>query len=209
MALWCCCISAGPGNTYRKTIEMLHPWRKRHSLVSTLQFVSQFNEDCISFRQVHFQRSFLTCSVLHVQVSICPSLWTGVFKKLPLLQKKLWLSGFSHKHSKKHEEQKLRVMFILISWCLSIQHDFLSCLVAEAGTKKPKTTILSWHFFTKKPIKILCIYVSLCLDEMHLNIGIIDIGMIPCPDVFHTQDPHSLKIPCRLLVHERMRERVS
>ena len=116
---------------------------------------------------------------------------------------------FSHKHSKKHEEQKLRVMFILISWCLSIQHDFLSCLVAEAGTKKPKTTILSWHFFTKKPIKILCIYVSLCLDEMHLNIGIIDIGMIPCPEVFHTQDPHSLKIPCRLLVHERMRERVS
>lgn len=48
------------------------------------------------------------------------------------------------------------------------------------------------------------------LDEMHLNIGTIDIGMIPRPDVFHTQDPHSLKIPCRLLVpEERENERKS
>lgn len=159
-------------------------------------------------------RSIFKDHFWHVQCCTSKYLFVLLFEQVFLrnclsYKKKLWLSGFSHKHSKKHEEQKLRVMFILISWCLSIQHDFLSCLVAEAGTKKPKTTILSWHFFTKKPIKILCIYVSLCLDEMHLNIGIIDIGMIPCPDVFHTQDPHSLKIPCRLLVHERMRERVS
>ena len=106
-------------------------------------------------------------------------------------------SGYQAFHTstqKKHEEQKLRVMFILISWCLSIQCDFLSCLLAAIETKKKKTTLFCLGtFFTKKSIKILCIYVSLYLDEMLLNISIIDIGMIPRPDVFHTQGSSQFK----------------
>lgn len=96
-------------------------------------------------------------------------------------------------------------MFILISRCLSIQCDLLSCLLA-IETKKKKKLFCLGIFFTKKSIKILCIYVSLYLDEMLLNISIIDIGMIPVRMSFMHRDPHSLKIPCRLLVRERKKE---
>ena len=106
-AFHCCCISAGPGNTSRKTIVMLHPWRKKRSLGGKLPFVSQLDGNSIHFRQVHLQRSFVRCSVLQVQVSVCPSLWTRVLKKLPLLQKTLAIRLFTQALKKNTKNKSL------------------------------------------------------------------------------------------------------
>ena len=75
-------------------------------------------------------------------------------------------SGYQAFHTstqKKHEEQKLRVMFILISWCLSIQCDFFSCLLAAIETKKKKQhySVLA-HSSPKSQLKssvFMCPYI--------------------------------------------------
>lgn len=69
-----------------------------------------------------------------------------------LAYKDLWPPDSSHIHSKKkkNEEQKLRVVFILISLRLRIQRDLLSCLLATAATK---SNFVLAHPSSGEPIK--------------------------------------------------------
>lgn len=146
------CVPAHTTHTGKPQREC--PSRRKQEGLRKLPFTSQSSPNSICFMQVVLQISlrYFTFLTFQILLSTCSSL-EQVSKQLFL--KEPWPPAFSHKHSKKnttHGKLKLGVVFILISWCLRIQSDFLYCLLATTATK---TNYVLSHPSSRKPIKRL------------------------------------------------------
>lgn len=156
MTSWGCILAH---TTHTEKPQWERPSRGKQEGLRKLPFTSQSSANSICFMQVVLQVSlrYFTFLMFQILLSTCSSL-EQVSKQLFL--KEPWPPAFSHKHSKKkrkkknttHGELKLGVVFILISWCLRIQRDFLYCLLATTATK---TNYVLSHPSSRKPIKRL------------------------------------------------------
>lgn len=152
---------------------MLDPSRRKHSLVSKLQFISQFIQAVFVLCKSFFQYLLRHFTFLMLQI-----LFVLLFEEVPLtfsmnqiviivitIQRTL-ATRFFTQTSKNMERGKAESYVYSNSWGLRIQPDFLFCLLAAAATK----TIMSWYIlYQESQLKILCIFVFLCLDKMILK----------------------------------------